>query len=108
MATKQETVDFIIDQLSVVSTIRARKMFGEYALYCDEKVVALICDDILFVKMTETGLTFIDDPIGVPPYPGAKHYLCVSPEKLEDARWLTNFIQQTADTLPPPKSKNKK
>jgi TfoX/Sxy family transcriptional regulator of competence genes len=27
-------------------------MFGEYGVYCDEKFVALICDDTLFVKPT--------------------------------------------------------
>jgi len=26
-------------------------MFGEYALYCGDKVVALVCDDQLFVKI---------------------------------------------------------
>ena len=34
MATKQTTVDFILDQLASLSGVRARKMFGEYTLYC--------------------------------------------------------------------------
>lgn len=54
MSTAADTILFITDQLaSLGGRIRTRKMFGEYALYCDEKVVALICDDQLFVKITE-------------------------------------------------------
>jgi len=52
MAISRNTIDFILDQLSALPKIRARKMFGEYALYCDEKVVALVCDDQLFIKIT--------------------------------------------------------
>jgi DNA transformation protein len=54
MATSRSTTEFILDQLSAVPNVRVRKMFGEYALYCDEKVVALICDDQLFVKITRS------------------------------------------------------
>ncbi len=42
---------------------RARKMFGEYALYVDGKVVALVCDDHLFVKLTEPGTKFVGDAL---------------------------------------------
>ena len=49
MATSESTIDFLLDQLGAVPGVRARKMFGEYALYCGEKVVALVCDDQLFV-----------------------------------------------------------
>jgi TfoX/Sxy family transcriptional regulator of competence genes len=52
MATKQSTIDYLLDQLGSLPKVRARKMFGEYALYCNEKVVALICDDELYVKIT--------------------------------------------------------
>ena len=30
-------------------------MFGEYAIYCDEQVVALVCDNQLFVEITPPG-----------------------------------------------------
>ena len=43
MATRQETINFLLDQIE--GAARARKMFGEYAFYLDEKVVALVCDD---------------------------------------------------------------
>jgi TfoX/Sxy family transcriptional regulator of competence genes len=33
--------------------ISYRYMFGEYAIYCDGKVVALVCDNQLFVKPSD-------------------------------------------------------
>ena len=44
-------------------------MFGEYALYIDEKVVALICDNQVFVKPTAAGLEVLGEVIEAPPYP---------------------------------------
>jgi TfoX/Sxy family transcriptional regulator of competence genes len=32
MATRQETVDYILDQLASLNGVHARKMFGEYEL----------------------------------------------------------------------------
>ncbi len=55
MSSKQNTVDFILEQITNAGTICAKKMFGEYAIYCDDKVVALVCDDQLFVKPTKAG-----------------------------------------------------
>lgn len=105
MATKQSTVDFIADQVSGAGEIRTRKMFGEYALYCNEKVVALICDDQLFIKPTEPGFKFLDESHGAPPYPGAKNYLKVPEDKWDDREWLADFIKASADVLPVIKKK---
>ena len=55
MLTKQSTIDYILDQLVDLEGVSAWKMFGEYALYCDGRVVALVCDDTLFVKITDEG-----------------------------------------------------
>jgi len=53
MASSSEFVDFVIEQIEDVGYITARKMFGEYALYADGKIFALICDNALFIKPTE-------------------------------------------------------
>ena len=55
MASQQGTVDFIIEQMSGAGAVSARKMFGEYGIYCDGKMVALVCDDRLYVKPTSAG-----------------------------------------------------
>jgi len=108
MASQQSTVDFLTEQMSEAGHITSRKMFGEYALYCDEKVVAFVCDDQLFVKPTTAGRTFLKKPEEAPAYPGSKMYFLISGEKWDDAEWLSKVIKTTADDLPLPKPKKPK
>jgi TfoX/Sxy family transcriptional regulator of competence genes len=108
MASKQSTIDFLLDQLSSLGDVSARKMFGEYALYCNGKVVALVCDDNLYVKPTNAGREFITDLEEAPPYPGAKHYFLISADFWDDKEWLQELIVKTAEELPLPKPKKLK
>jgi TfoX/Sxy family transcriptional regulator of competence genes len=107
VATKQHTVDFILEQIADAGQIRTRKMFGEYAIYCNEKVVALVCDDKLFVKPTKAGRLFIETVEEGAPYPGAKLYFHIAGDLWEDRQWLTELIAKTAEELPLPKQKKK-
>jgi TfoX/Sxy family transcriptional regulator of competence genes len=87
--------------MPVVREILGRRaMFGGWAVYCDRNVVALICDDRLFVKPTVSGRKMIKKE-GLP-YPGAKPYLLVEGE-LEDHERLCGLIRATAEELPEPK-----
>lgn len=108
MSTRAETVEFLTDQLSALPTIRSRRMFGEYCIYCDDKPVAFVCDDELFVKPTDEGRAFIGDPDEAPAYPGSKLYFRVSGDRWEDREWLTELIDRTAAALPAPKPKKRK
>lgn len=107
MSSDQSFVDFIVDQINSERKITSRKMFGEYALYADNKVVALICDNRLFVKQTEGGRSFIMDIVEAPPYPGAKPCFLIE-DKIDDSEWISVLINITADELPEPKPKKKK
>jgi len=83
-------------------------MFGEYAIYCGEKTVALVCDNQLFVKATTQGRELIEDCVEKPPFPGAKPWLYISGELWDDHAWLTKLIRVTAEHAPlPTKSKRK-
>ena len=105
MATEQSTIDFLLDQLSGAGDMRARKMFGEYALYCDDKVVAFVCDDKIFLKITDKGRQVIKEEDLQPAYPGSKDYFHVSEDYWDDKKYLTELIQATAADLPVPKKK---
>lgn len=107
MATDQEFVDFLADQMAGAGDITFRKMFGEYALYCDGKVVALVCDNQLFVKPTPGGRARIGEPVEAPPYPGAKMYFLIE-SAFEDREWIADLIRTTAKELPPPGPKRRK
>jgi len=99
MSTKQQTADFILEQLGGLN-VRVRKMFGEYGLYCDEKVAAFICDDTLFVKILDANQELAAGLAKGPCYPGSKDYYIVPGERIEDSQWLQGFIQTTADAVP--------
>jgi len=50
MASDFGYIEYLCDQLQGAGTITYRKMFGEYALYCEGKVVGLVVGNSLFVK----------------------------------------------------------
>lgn len=108
MATKQSTVEYLTEQMSGAGAIRSRKMFGEYAIYCNDRVVALVCDEKLYVKPTKAGKDLIGSIEEAPPYPGAKPYFYISGDYWEDRDLLSQLIAKTAEELPLPKPKKKK
>ncbi|TDJ66129.1 MAG: TfoX family protein [Planctomycetota bacterium] len=107
MSTNKQTVADILDALDPLR-VRARAMFGEYGLYCDEKIVALVCDDRFYLKPTAAvdALTVELEPC--PPYPGAKAYLILDDRFMQDRAQFQRLIQATADVLPAPKPKRSK
>ena len=108
MASRQSTVDYIVEQCTSTDSVSARKMFGDYAIYCGEKTVALVCDDQLFVKPTAEGRAFLGACPEGPPYPGAKPWLIISGEKWDDHAWLSELVRITAAQLPIPRKKTPK
>jgi DNA transformation protein and related proteins len=107
MASDLNFVEYIRDRISGAGQVSFKKMFGEYAIYCDEKVVALVCDNQLFVKPTAGGRSMIGSVIEAFPYPSAKPYFLIG-EQLDDRDWMSNLIQLTASEIPAPRSKKLK
>ena len=106
MASDRAFVEFILDQLSGGSPVTSKRMFGEYALYQELKVVALICDNALYVKQTAAGRSFIGQPIEAPPYKGAKPYFFIQ-DAVEDREWLQTLFAITSAELPEPPPKRR-
>ncbi|GMV06222.1 MAG: hypothetical protein AMXMBFR53_24980 [Gemmatimonadota bacterium] len=107
MASDPGFVEYVVDQIHHDCAITYRKMFGEYGVYSAGKIVALICDDRLFVKPTEQGRAFMGSVTEAPAYPGAKPSFLVD-ERIEDGDWLSELIRITAAALPEPKPKRKR
>ncbi len=103
MATTKEFMEYVAEQMSDAGTITYRKMFGEYGVYCDGKLVALVCDNRLFVKSTEAGRQRFPQLPACPPYPGAKDSLLV--EELDNRQLLGELVAVTYAALPEPKPK---
>lgn len=103
MSTRHETIVHLLDALGPLS-LSARKMFGEYALYLDGKVVALVCDDLLFLKPTPGARAALPDCPTASPYPGAKLHLLVT-EALDDPEGVRVALASIPAELPAPKPK---
>lgn len=106
MASSNEFLEFILEQLDPDLEPTYKKMFGEYGIYSHGKIVALVCDDSLFIKPTKAGGEFIKNPTLAPPYPTAKPYFLID-EGLEDPVFLSELIRITEKELLPPKPKKK-
>ena len=105
MASEQRNVDFVLEQMSAAGHVSARKMFGEYAIYCADKLVALFCDDQLFLKPTDAARAFLGKVKEAPPYPGAKPYFLITGDRCEDGEWLSELVRVSERALPKPKPK---
>jgi len=99
MATDKSFIDFLNDQIKNAGVISFRKMFGEYAMYCDGKVVALVCDNRVFMKKTEAGRAFIGRTKDGFAYPGAKPSFLIE-DMLENREQFSELIRITAKELP--------
>lgn len=106
MGTRADTIDHLLDALAPLP-LSARKMFGEYALYLDAKVVALVCDDQLFLKPTAGAVAALPDCPSGAPYPGAKPHLLVT-DALDEPDHVVSALKAIAADLPAPKPKRPK
>ncbi|HEX8779251.1 MAG TPA: TfoX/Sxy family protein [Rhodanobacter sp.] len=102
MATDRDFIDYVIEQAGLGDRLSHKKMFGEYALYVDGKVVAFACDNSLFVKPSAAAATLAPQLPQRPPYPGAKDYP-VADELLDDADAICRLFVETAASMPLPK-----
>ena len=97
MASHQDFVDYVAEQLREAGAIRSRKMFGEYGLYCDDVFFAVICDDQFFVKITPEGEAAFPDLPKAPPYEGARDSFLV--EDVEDLERMVELTRITCEAL---------
>ena len=108
MATRKETIDFVLRRLGHPDRFSVRSMFGEYAVYADGKVVAFVCDDQLFVKILPSSAALAKQCEPAEPFPGAKLYYLVTEDQLSSMRELPTLLIAMAATLPLPKKKRPK
>lgn len=108
MASDPTIVAFIVDQASGAGDVRAKSMFGEYGIYCDDRMVAMVCDNQLFVKPTLAGRALASDAGEAQPYPGAKPCLLIDAGHWDDRAWLSELFRISAAALPLPKPRTKR
>jgi TfoX/Sxy family transcriptional regulator of competence genes len=95
------------DTMRGAGRITFKKMFGEYGIYCDGTLVALACDNRLFVKPTEAGRAILRRVVEAPPYPGAKAAFVVE-DGIDDPEYLAHLIRVTREALARPGPKRRR
>jgi TfoX/Sxy family transcriptional regulator of competence genes len=99
MASDQKFLAYVCEQMRGAGEISSRKMFGEYAIYCDGNVVAFVCNNQLFVKPTAEGRALLVDPVERPPWSIAKPHFLID-DGLDDPDLLAQLIRVTARAVP--------
>ncbi len=107
MASDQDTVDYICGQMAGAGQITARKMFGEYGVYCDGVIIGLICDNQLFLKPLPAVIAVMPEATLTPAYPGGKPQVLVD-EGLEDADILAQVVRSIVAAAPALKPRSAK
>lgn len=104
MATDPSFLEYVADQSQLRDRLTHKKLFGEYALYVDGKVVAFACDNSLFVKPAAATRPMTADLPQRPPYPQARPYP-VADELLDEPDRLRELLLATWRAMPAPKSR---
>ncbi|MFT8889762.1 MAG: TfoX/Sxy family protein [Ethanoligenens sp.] len=106
MASNLEFVQYLVEQLHDAGNVTYRKMFGEYGLYLDGKIFALVCDDQLFIKITDAGRRLCPKLREAAPYKGAKNHFLI--EDVDNRSALVSLSTATCMALPEPKPKKRR
>ena len=106
MTTDAAFADYVLERVQGAGGVAIRRMFGEYGLYCDGRVVALVCDNQVFLKPLPDAVALVDRPAFGPPYPGARPHLLLSDE-LDDPDLMARLVRAVAAALPEPRPKKR-
>ena len=105
MATTQEYIEYVCEQISGIGEIRYKKMFGEYMVYVNDKPVIIVCNNIAFVKKLECIEEKMQDAEVGFPYKGAKeHYIL----DIDNREICHQVVTEGEKVTPVPKPKKKK
>lgn len=105
MATTQDYVEFVCDQVRGEWDLRYKKMFGEYMVYVNDKPVLQVCDNTVFVKQLDCIAGLMAEAEKGYPYEGAKeHYIL----DVEDQEHTGKVIAALEAVIPIPKPRKKK
>ena len=106
MACNADLVQYIADQCSGAGEIAVKKMMGDYCIYCNGVLFGLICDNNLYVKVTDAGAAVLEEIVLRAPYEGAKDYFYIN--NIDDSDYLEDLIKATLPELLSPKTRSRK
>lgn len=105
MATTNEYIEYVCEQINGIGAIRYKKMFGEFMVYVNDKPVIIVCDNNAFVKKLECIEQMMKDAKLGYPYKGAKeHYIL----DIDNSELCKSVVSKIEEVTPVPKLKKKK
>lgn len=104
MATTNEYIEYVCEQINGIGEIRYKKMFGEFMVYVNDKPVIIVCNNTVFVKKLEC----IEEMMGEAevgfPYKGAKeHYIL----DIDNSDFCKTVVSKIEEVTPVPKPRKK-
>lgn len=107
MASDIGFVEYVIEQSQLGARVGHKRLFGEFALYLNEKVVAFVCDNSLFLKNTRAAAQLAPNCPMQPPYPMAKPHPMAN-ALLDEPDLLRQVLLAIEAELPVPKPRAKR
>ena len=105
MATSEDFINYICEQIKGVGEIRYRKMFGEYLIYVNDKPVITVCNNTAFVQKVEDISELMKDAeIGFPYKDAKEHYIL----DIDNSQLTKTIVEKVEKVTLVPKKKNKK
>ena len=103
MPSTKEYLDFVLEQLSLLSDITYKMMMGEFIIYYRGKIVGGIYDNRFLVKNVESARKKMPEATLELPYEGAKEMLLV--DDIENREFLKKLFDAMYDELPEAKKR---
>jgi len=100
MAVSNDFIEFILDQLSKWGDVAVRRMFGGAGLYRDDKMFALVADDVAYLKVDETNKDkfLAEGSLPLKPFPDkpvSMSYYEIPPDVLENPEELIKWAEES-------------
>ncbi|MCI8832924.1 MAG: transcriptional regulator [Clostridia bacterium] len=105
MATTNEYIEYVCEQIKGVGEIRYKKMFGEFMVYVNDKPIIIVCDNVAFVKKLDCIKDMMQNAETGYPYNGAKEHYVLD---IDNNEFCKSVIIELEKVTPIPKSKKKK
>ncbi len=107
MATTNEYIEYVCEQIRGIGETRYKKMFGEYMVYINDKPVLIVCNNNTFVKKLECIEEIMKDAETGFPYKGAKEHYILDIDNAEFCKSVVTEVERVTQVPKPRKKKDK-
>ena len=108
MATTNEFIEYVCEQINGIGNIRYKKMFGEYMVYVNDKPVIIVCDNTAFIKQLDCIKEDMKDEETGCPYKGAKEHYILDIDNSDFCKSIVSKIEKVTPVSKTRKKKDKK